>query len=141
MFEYMFMPYRRYFDFSGRSSRSEYWYFMLLFVTVIIIAYAMMFASGALEPGFDPDVNDPGALFYVGTFGFGIFAVASLIPAIAVEVRRWHDQEKSGWFWFIRFIPLVGGIIVLVFMCMAGTTGSNKYGTDPHDKHNSKVFS
>ena len=141
MFDYMFMPYRRYFEFSGRSSRSEYWYFMLLFVTAVLIAYAMIYASGGFEPGFDPEVSEPGALYYVGTLGFGIFALVSIIPMIAVEVRRWHDLEKSGWFWFIRFIPLVGGFIVLAFMFKAGTSGSNKYGTDPHDKHNSKVFS
>ena len=64
-----------------------------------------------------------GLIFLVG--------LAIIIPAIAVQVRRFHDQDKSGWFVLLNFVPYVGGIIVLVFMCLEGTKGENRYGPDP----------
>ena len=140
MLEKMFLPYKRYADFKGRSTRSEYWWFMLFFVGVIAIGYAMMGASGAFDPAFDPD-TDAGALFYIATLGIFVFVLASLVPAIAVEVRRYHDQDRSGWFWFVRFVPIVGGFIVLVFMCLPGTKGDNRYGPDPQDQYGTGVFS
>ncbi|MFZ1741391.1 MAG: DUF805 domain-containing protein [Pontixanthobacter sp.] len=141
MLEYMFMPYRRYFDFNGRSSRSEYWYFMLLFIIVTIVGYSLMFAGGAFQPDFDPDKGENAWLFFAVSLPMALFVLVSIIPAVAVEIRRWHDQGKSGWHFFVRFVPLVGGLIVLFFMCKSGTSGSNKYGTDPLDRHNSDVFS
>ena len=136
MLEYMFMPYRRYFDFKGRSGRSEYWWFTLLWVIALFVTYGVLISSGAMEPG----VTEPSAGATVVALLFGLFALASIIPMIAVEVRRWHDLDKSGWFWFVRFVPLVGGIIVLVFMCMKGTSGSDRFGPDPLDRHQQDVF-
>ena len=53
------------------------------------------------------------------------------MPAIAVQVRRFHDQDKSGWFVLLGLIPYVGGLIVLVFMCLPGTPGPNRFGPRP----------
>lgn len=60
-----------------------------------------------------------------------VFALAVFIPSLAVQVRRFHDQDKSGWFVLLGLIPFVGGLIVLVFMVMEGTRGPNQYGPDP----------
>ena len=60
-----------------------------------------------------------------------IFLLAIIIPSIAVQVRRFHDQDKSGWFVLLGLIPFVGGLIVLVFMCLEGTKGPNRFGPDP----------
>ena len=139
MLEHMLMPYRRYADFRGRSSRSEYWWFMLLVIAVLVIGYAMMGADGAFDPAFNPD-TDAGPLFYLGALLIFVFFLGSIIPMIAVEVRRWHDLDKSGWYWFARFVPLVGGLIVLVFMVMPGTKGDNRFGRDPHDKFGTETF-
>jgi uncharacterized membrane protein YhaH (DUF805 family) len=57
--------------------------------------------------------------------------LALLVPSIAVGVRRFHDQDKSGWFLLLALIPVVGGLIVLVFMCLPGTSGPNRFGPDP----------
>jgi uncharacterized membrane protein YhaH (DUF805 family) len=62
---------------------------------------------------------------------FGLYALAIFIPSLAVQVRRFHDQDKSGWFVLLGFIPYVGGLIVLVFMCLDGTKGKNRFGEDP----------
>jgi uncharacterized membrane protein YhaH (DUF805 family) len=60
-----------------------------------------------------------------------IFAV--LVPTIAVAVRRFHDQDKSGAWYLLAFIPGVGGIILLVFMCLEGSPGPNRYGPNPKE--------
>lgn len=73
---------------------------------------------------------------------FALYALAIFIPSLAVQVRRFHDQDKSGWFVLLGFIPYVGGIIVLVFMCLEGTKGKNRFGDDPKMSDNvGDVFS
>lgn len=120
--EWMVMPYKRYADFSGRSQRTEYWMFMLLYLIVIV---ALLALSAAL------DGLGGGTMSSIFIAPLVIFIIASIVPMIAVTVRRLHDQDKSGWFYLINFIPYVGGFIMLVFMCIDGTPGSNQYGPDP----------
>ena len=122
--DWMFMPYRRYADFSGRSRRKEYW----MFVLFTLIVYSVILLVGG---GFS-SLEEPGGLFS----GFSgilllVFILISFIPALAVQVRRFHDQDKSGWLVLLSFIPFIGGLIVLYFMVMDGTPGPNKYGPDP----------
>ena len=57
--------------------------------------------------------------------------LAVFVPGLAVTVRRFHDQDKSGWLALLGLVPYVGGIVVLVFMCLEGTKGENRYGLDP----------
>ncbi|GGD26554.1 DUF805 domain-containing protein [Hyunsoonleella pacifica] len=66
----------------------------------------------------------------------GVFLLATLIPWLAVNVRRLHDQGKSGGYFFINFIPIVGRIWYLVLMCTNGEYGPNKYGPDPKSPDN-----
>jgi uncharacterized membrane protein YhaH (DUF805 family) len=137
--EWMLMPYRRYADFSGRSRRKEYWMFALLFVIVYAVGFALLMAGGmAMDP---TGQTAPGALFYLGAGLLGIFVLGSFVPALAVQVRRFHDQDKSGWFVLLNFIPYVGGLIVLVMMCLDGTKGANRFGEDPKDPTSAGVFS
>jgi uncharacterized membrane protein YhaH (DUF805 family) len=70
----------------------------------------------------------------------GIILLAFLIPSIAVQVRRFHDQDKSGWFILLGLIPYIGGIILFVFMCIEGTRGPNRFGPDPKDPYSEDVF-
>lgn len=143
--EWMLLPYKRYADFSGRSRRKEYWmFFLLVFIVYIIFAALMLggmpFAAMemAAETGVEP--TPPGPLFWLGTIGLVIFALGTFIPALAVQVRRFHDQDKSGWFVLLNFIPYIGGIVVLVFMCIDGTRGANRFGPDPKDPASADVF-
>ena len=136
--EWMLMPYRRYADFSGRSRRKEYWMFVLLFAIVYAVAFALL-----LSGGFSMDSagqSEPGAMFYLGAGILGVFVLGSLIPSIAVQVRRFHDQDKSGWFVLLNLIPYIGGLIVLVMMCLDGTRGPNRFGADPKDPASAEVF-
>lgn len=121
--EYMLMPLKRYADFSGRSRRKEYWMFFLL---VVIVYFVLAFLGG----GFAAAAEDPTSAGF-GSILLIVFMLAILIPSLAVQVRRFHDQDKSGWFVLLNFIPFLGGIIVLVLMCLEGTRGPNQYGPDP----------
>lgn len=135
--DWMLMPYRRYFDFSGRSRRKEYWMFALFSVIVVMVAVMLMFAGGvaASEAG-----GSAGPMFWLGGAIIGVFGLGSIIPSIAVQVRRFHDQDRSGWMVLLGFIPYVGGLIVLVFMCLEGTRGNNRYGPDPKDPADASAF-
>ena len=101
---------KKYFVFQGRASRSEYWWFQLIFTP-------SYFISSYLE-------NELSYFF----LGICLFC---FIPAISVGVRRLHDIDKSGFFLLISFIPFIGGFILLFFMISEGTKGKNKYGDDP----------
>lgn len=124
---WMLLPYRRYAEFSGRSRRKEYWLFALLQIIVAIVA---------LSSGFLVDSAATGTGLTLGMGVYLLFALASFIPAIAVQVRRFHDQNRSGWMVLLNFIPYLGGLIVLVLMCLDGTPGPNRFGPDPKGREN-----
>lgn len=133
--EWMLMPLRRYADFSGRSRRKEYWMFTLGVVIVVAFLMFLMILTG----GFAAEQAGGGSLLFFWVLV--LFGVAVFIPSLAVQVRRFHDQDKSGWFVLLGFIPYVGGLIVLVFMCLEGTQGPNRFGPDPKGVDHEAVFS
>tara|TARA_R110000772_G_scaffold73387_3_gene160519 strand:+ start:4057 stop:4473 length:417 start_codon:yes stop_codon:yes gene_type:complete len=137
--EWMLMPLKRYADFSGRSRRKEYWMFVL-FNILVMFGIGII---GAVLGGFAPEESGEMSLGGSLMFGLiGIYALAIFIPALAVQVRRFHDQDKSGWFVLLGFIPYIGGLIVLVFMCLDGNKGENRFGPDPKmNKNVGDVFS
>lgn len=110
--------FKKYADFSGRASRSEYWWFVLF---NILGSFALMVVSGAIGYIF----GGISAVFSaIGTF---IYSLAVIIPSIAVMVRRLHDTGRSGWWFFIFFAPFVGYIVLLVLMCLE-SDDENEYG-------------
>nr|WP_233343233.1 DUF805 domain-containing protein [Hyphomonas sp. Mor2] len=132
----------RYTDFQGRSRRSEYWWVILAYFIVIIIAGALLGVIGGLGSG---NLNPIGYLL-AGILGLGYLAI--IIPAIALTVRRFHDLNQTGWlvlvFVLLSVIPLIGLIASigwLIWFAMPGTTGPNKYGPDPKGGHDVGVFS
>ena len=139
--EWMTLPLKRYADFSGRSQRQEYWMFYLLNMIVICIFGAFMLAG---IPWSEMQTNSdaqPGPMFFVGLGLLVLWILAMFIPSLAVAVRRFHDQDKSGWFYLLSFIPYAGGIILIIFMCIDGTRGPNQYGPDPKGMGNADIFS
>lgn len=124
--EWMLLPLKRYADFEGRSQRMEYWMFQLGIFAVVMV-WAIIFAVfGGLSEG-----GGMNALATIWAVLGGIAMLGLIVPSIAVTVRRFHDQDKSGWFYLLSFIPYVGGIVVFVFMCIEGTRGPNRFGEDP----------
>lgn len=96
-----------YCKFTGRARRSEYWFYTL-FCLIINVILLLIY-----EP-----------LQYV-------FSLAIFLPSLGLCVRRLHDINKSGWWYLLAFIPLVGAIIIIIWFCKEGTHGPNQYGEDP----------
>jgi len=122
--------------FPGRASRSEYWYWVLFQFLVIV--------GGGLIVGLVTEVTSlgrgnmdqsVGMLLMIPTVIIGVllyaFAFINILFGFAVTVRRLHDQNLSGWWLLLTFIPLIGTIILLVWMCTRGTSGPNRFGSDP----------
>ena len=128
--EWMFLPLKRYADFSGRSRRLEYWMFSLGLAIFFVLVVTCVIAIAVAGQNSDRALPVAMVLFV----GLAMIAwLAVLVPSIAVQVRRFHDQDLSGWFVLLGFIPYVGGLVILVFMCLPGTKGDNRYGPDPLD--------
>ncbi len=134
----MILPFKRYAEFSGRSARSEYWMFQLLQVIILIFCLTLIFV-GAGERGIAGILGIGwSATTTVGVALYCAWVVISIIPHIALTVRRFHDQNLAGWMVLFYFLPWVGGLVIFVFMCIPGTAGENKYGSD--SKHSPSAF-
>ena len=125
---YMIMPLRRYFDFSGRSRRKEYWSFFLFVMIAMIVMMLLDTAlglGGTATGSADYGPGGASASFNLtgGTLTL-IFALLIFVPGVAVAVRRAHDQDKSGWF---VLIPIYN----IIMMFIEGTRGPNRFGPDP----------
>lgn len=122
--DWMLMPYRRYAEFSGRSQRKEYWMFYL-FVMIVYVVLSIIMSMGA--PTIDPvtgEISGGGALATIGMGLLGVFWLGTIIPALAVSIRRMHDQDRSGW-WIL--VPIAN----IIFLFIDGTPGPNRFGPDP----------
>ncbi len=109
---------QKYATFSGRAARSEFWWFALFsfgMSIILNIVDAALFSS--LTGG-------------VGLLGL-IWMLAVIVPSIAVGVRRLHDVDKSGWWYLLIFVPLIGVLILIYFFIQKGTDGPNQFGNDP----------
>lgn len=103
---------KKYAVFSGRSRRSEYWYFLLFsfLVSFVLAIIDAVLGIGVLYP---------------------IYSLAVLVPSLAVLARRLHDINRSGWWMFISLIPLVGVIVLIVFLVKDSDPGENRFGPNP----------
>ena len=172
---YMFLPLKRYADFSGRSRRLEFWLWALfnLVVTGVLLGFIMVAVFGSITDlanraaagefaNYIPSDSSysyvelngqyyeiPPTIFVqtiIGAMGIpgillALYSMAIFIPNLAVAVRRLHDQDKSGWWILIGFVPLIGGIWLLVLYCLDGTPGPNRFGPDPKGDLRSQIFS
>ena len=104
--------FKNYTNFNGRSTRSEFWWVVLANVIVCAVLCVLMAISSVFI-----------ALY-------AIYALAIIVPNIAVTIRRLHDIGKSGWYYFVCLIPFVGGLVLLYFLAQPSDPNSNQYG-DP----------
>jgi uncharacterized membrane protein YhaH (DUF805 family) len=138
MMDWMLLPYRRYFAFDGRSRRREYWLFWLFYV---LVSFGISVVFGR------PQVVGNGLWFsYVSTLNVtgslvgNLFWLVSFVPGLAVAVRRLHDVDRSGMWLLLMFVPFVGWFTLLIFMCLDGTPGGNRFGADPKARGVVEVF-
>ena len=119
---------KQYADFSGRARRTEYWMFVLFNFIFSIVAMGLDVLLGLSFGGNDEYGS---TVFVPYGFIYVIYALAMLIPGLAVGVRRLHDVGKSGWMMLIVLIPLIGPIWLLVLYFTDSQDGSNKWGDNP----------
>jgi uncharacterized membrane protein YhaH (DUF805 family) len=105
---------KKYAVFNGRAARTEYWMFVLLNLIVSIIVGMVASMLGDT----------------MGIVGI-VYALAVLVPSIAVAARRLHDTGRSGWWQLIALIPIIGAIWLIVLLCLDSNQGDNKYGANP----------
>ena len=110
---------KKYAVFDGRARRQEYWMFILfnIIITAVLALIDSLIGTVIRQAGF-------GLLQ-------GLYDLAVLIPSIAVTVRRLHDTGRTGWWILIGLIPVVGGIVLLIFMLLDSEPGENQYGPNP----------
>jgi uncharacterized membrane protein YhaH (DUF805 family) len=113
----------KYADFSGRATRTEYWYYTLFNCLFFLV-------MGFIGSMIDMILNGQGQGFVTPliqvSMSFGL-----MLPSCAVFIRRLHDTGRSGWWSLAGLIPILGGIVLLVLVCLPSQTGPNRFGPDP----------
>ncbi|HEY2468707.1 MAG TPA: DUF805 domain-containing protein [Terracidiphilus sp.] len=117
--EWFLLAWKRGAEFSGRSRRKEYWMFQLFNCLIVLLLLGFAFLLGGES-----------ALKFVTNCCFA-YCVIAFVPSLAVTVRRLHDIGKSGWWYFIGFVPLIGAIILFVFTLLDSDPDRNEYGPNP----------
>jgi uncharacterized membrane protein YhaH (DUF805 family) len=106
-----------YVNFSGRAGLGEFWYWVLFTILVGIV-------TSIVDARWFPDL-------YPITPLSDLFTLATLLPGLAVSVRRLHDIDRSGWWILLGLIPLIGTIVLIVWWVQRGTPGPNRFGPNP----------
>lgn len=110
--EWYMMALKRYAEFSGRSRRKEYWFFLLFNMIVMLLLGIVDTMLGTMVLGL-------------------VYSLAVFIPSLAVTVRRLHDIGKSGWWLLVAVIPFIGILVLLYFMVLDSEAGPNQFGANP----------
>lgn len=117
----------KYAQFDGRSTRSEFWYFLLA-------SYLIMIVLGLLLGlGFYLGGGESSPLIWIFGGLLVLYAFAIVIPSIAITIRRLHDSGKSGWWYLMCLIPYIGSLVYIVLMCLDTQSGANQYGPNPFE--------
>lgn len=103
-----------YANFSGRARRAEFWNFIICNIVITLLLSLLIFI-----------LDDTGITMYIA------YALVTFLPLVAATVRRLHDTNKSGLYILVGFIPIVGGIWLLILLATNGNYGPNNYGPDP----------
>ena len=114
---------KKYADFNGRARRTEYWMFALFNILICFAALILSLILMKVSVGL-------GIFIYVL---LALYSLATLVPGVAVCVRRLHDSSKSGWLILVCLVPIIGGLIVLIMMLLDSTPGANLYGPNPKE--------
>lgn len=118
---------KSYADFKGRARRKEYWMFTLFNIIAAVVA---MIIDKLLGTSFHINVGGVDQSLGYG-YVYLLYVLIVLIPGFAVFVRRLHDVGKSGWFFFVAFIPIAGAIWLLVLLCTDSQPQTNQWGPNP----------
>lgn len=129
MNDYLNVIRNHYADFQGRARRREYWMFYLINTLISVVLYLPFLLQTVTAP--DPEAVTPTGLALISLIAGGLYSLFILIPSLAVSVRRLHDTGRSGWWYLINFVPLIGGLILLIFLVLDSQPGANRWGPNP----------
>ena len=121
MLKWYYEVLKNYTVFSGRASRKEFWYFTLFNAIITIVLGVLDLVTGSY-------LTESGIWFLSGGY-----ALALLMPSIAVSIRRLHDTDRSGWWVIFSLVPIIGIIVFYVFMAQDSKPGENQYGLNPRE--------
>lgn len=119
---------KNYAKFSGRACRKEYWTYVLFHALAILMLYAISLSALVLSAGLEGGLA--AVLAIAGTLPLIAYGLGTVVPTLAVVVRRLHDTGRTGWWYLIAFVPF-GGIVLLVFMVSPGDPHDNRHGPSP----------
>ena len=126
---------KKYAVFGGRARRREYWYFFLFnFLVGMVIAMIVGFAAGLYGASTGTSVDDSTVEGI-----YDLYFLATLLPYLAVSVRRLHDTNRSGWWLLITFVPFIGGLILLFWFVEDSQPGPNRFGPNPKEMATSQL--
>lgn len=128
----------KYVTWKGRASRSEFWFFVLFAFLCAIVASIIDGILGTTIKTVNPMTGLEQSAGY--GYVYIIVALGLFLPNLSVMVRRLHDTDRSGWWYWIALIPLVGAILLIVWFATKGTAGDNRYGPDPLGGDLSQTF-
>lgn len=127
----------KYATFSGRASRSEYWWFVVLNILISVVVYGL--ACSSMAPVDTTVITEPGG-YYMAVMDaipgwaytvMSIYSLAILLPSLAVAVRRLHDTGRGGGWIFINLVPIIGGIWYFILTVLPSQPGPNRFGEEP----------
>ncbi|MEO9952909.1 DUF805 domain-containing protein [Nonlabens sp.] len=119
MFEMIGKCFTNYANFTGRARRSEYWYFRLFNLIVLLFFFFIFILLGSVK-----EMRVVLLIIYI------LYAVATIIPSVAVTIRRLHDTGRSGWTFLLAFVP-VASIIILIYLTEDSKYDANQWGPNP----------
>jgi uncharacterized membrane protein YhaH (DUF805 family) len=129
---------KKFFQFAGRAPRREFWYFMLfsIIISVVVGIAGEILGIMYMIPMEVPVISDSGEMINTTqnipiNILQTIFGLSMIFPSMAVSIRRLHDIGKSGWWYLVGLIPLIGAIVLLVFFTTKSENQTNKYGEIP----------
>lgn len=120
--KYYLSAFQNFYKLTGRTTRKEFWIFVLIHLLVIVLSNVIDEALGLTW--YDYDLGP----FYLA------YMFITFLPGLSISVRRLHDVNKSGWYLLLNFIPTFGTIILLIFFARGGSHGINNYGEDPYGR-------
>jgi uncharacterized membrane protein YhaH (DUF805 family) len=123
--------FKKYATFTGRASRGEYWWYALFSAIVTAVLYAIVLAmtlSATTAASASGETPQLGAGYYLVSSLLSLWGLATLVPGLALTVRRLHDTGRSGWYILLGLIPFVGGIVVLVLLIGTTSPAAEQYG-------------
>ena len=135
--KYVINVFKKYAVFKGRARRAEYWSFVLFNAIILIPLYIWNIQSKSIIVDNSVKISLTNSSIHaapvIQSAILSLYLLVTFLPSLSVMVRRLHDSGKSGWWWFLGIIPVIGPLCIIILMTLNSTSGENKYGSNPKE--------